>query len=200
MRIDMPDIEKEETRPGRDKSTTINASYIASGEYRRKFDQITNNPDVNRLLYHLAKQMLQHRSGTHFEDMYWIDPKKCVVVAEELTSTVEGVVKYSEKLKRELFLYNGLITIHSHPNSFPPSIEDLNSNFSNSYRLGVIACHDGKVFVYNSEEEISRNYYGIKIASYKNSGYNEYEAQIMALTDCSKNFHINFREVVCDEK
>ena len=36
--------ENEEQRPGRNKKTTINHTYIESGSYRRKFDGISDNP------------------------------------------------------------------------------------------------------------------------------------------------------------
>lgn len=47
--------EKEAQREGRNKETTINKSYIESGEYRKKFDLITNDRELNRLLYNCAK-------------------------------------------------------------------------------------------------------------------------------------------------
>ena len=65
--------EDEEQRYGRDKSTIVNQSYIEGGEYRRKFDELTKAPKLNRLIYNMAKKMLFHRSGTKFEDMCWID-------------------------------------------------------------------------------------------------------------------------------
>lgn len=75
--------EIEEQRYGRNKNTSVNFSYIESGEYRRKFDAISNNIELNRLLYKLAKKMLKHRSGTLYEDMYWIDLDTLEVIAEE---------------------------------------------------------------------------------------------------------------------
>ena len=48
-------------RYGRNKSTLVNSTYISSGEYRNKFDKITDNKDVNRALYIKAKEMLLHR-------------------------------------------------------------------------------------------------------------------------------------------
>lgn len=47
----------EYQRYGRNKDTLVNKSYIESGEYRRKFDNITDNPDVNRTLYQCAKEV-----------------------------------------------------------------------------------------------------------------------------------------------
>lgn len=67
-------------RYGRNKSTLVNSKYISSGEYRKKFDKITNNADLSRLLYSKAKEMLIHRSGTLYEDMYWIDSEKVDII------------------------------------------------------------------------------------------------------------------------
>ena len=49
-------LSKEEQRYGRNKETVINRSYIESGEYRKKFDRISDNAELNKLLYQLAKK------------------------------------------------------------------------------------------------------------------------------------------------
>ena len=63
----------EYQRYGRNKETLVNKSYIESGEYRRKFDNATDNRKLNKALYDAAKTALKHRSGTELEDMYWFD-------------------------------------------------------------------------------------------------------------------------------
>ena len=62
--------EIEEQRLGRNKQTAINHTYICSGKYRKKFDAISDNMELSRLLYNITKEMLMHRAGTEFEDMY----------------------------------------------------------------------------------------------------------------------------------
>lgn len=57
----------EYQRYGRNKETLVNKSYINGGKYRRKFDVLTNNDDVNKALYDSAKTALKHRSGTLLE-------------------------------------------------------------------------------------------------------------------------------------
>ena len=64
---------QEKQRYGRNKETIINHSFINSGEYRKKFDEISDDKELNRKIYQIAKKMLMHRSGTLLEDMYWID-------------------------------------------------------------------------------------------------------------------------------
>ncbi|MEE1150325.1 MAG: hypothetical protein UH242_05155, partial [Methanobrevibacter sp.] len=51
--------------------------------------------------YQLSKKMLEHRSGTEYEDMYWIDPQSIAVIAEETESDFVGrigVIKLFEGL------------------------------------------------------------------------------------------------------
>lgn len=63
MAMEGEDMPSEYQRYGRNKGTQINNTYINSGEYRKKFDGITDNSSINRLLYSKAKEMLKHRSG-----------------------------------------------------------------------------------------------------------------------------------------
>jgi hypothetical protein len=189
------ETEDERQRYGRSRETAINHSYINSGDYRKKFDYISLSPKMNRLLYRLSKKILEHRSGTEFEDMYWIDPENVMIVAEETGSRSKGKIEYSEKLISKIKKYNNLITIHSHPNSFPPSINDLNSNYYNHYDIGIIVCHDGKIFMYSSKQAINEDYYKLTIEKYLKSGYNEYEAQMFALEKLQEKFDIEVKEV-----
>lgn len=77
----------EQERAGKIKRTAVNKRYLESGEYRRKFDNATTNPDVNKTLYDCAKRALKHRSGTEFEDMYWIDGNTGKVLYGVIEST-----------------------------------------------------------------------------------------------------------------
>ena len=80
-------------RYGRNKSTLVDSKYISSGEYRKKFDKITNNTELSRLLYSKAKEMLMHRSGTLYEDMYWIDAEKMLPAKNNCRISSESVYR-----------------------------------------------------------------------------------------------------------
>lgn len=189
-------IEDEAQRYGRNKDTIIDGTYISSGEYRRKFDAISDNPALNRLLYQLAKKMLLHRSGTLYEDMYWIDLDTLKIVAEETSSVLESEIVYSAKTKEEILKYNNLITVHSHPNSFPPSDADLESNYMYGYSYGVVVCHNGEVYKYFASEEIRTQYYALVIAKYKGYGYSEKIAILKAYEEIQENYKIKVEEVI----
>lgn len=187
--------ELEEQRAGRNKHTTIDHSYIESGEYRRKFNALFADPQLQRLAYQLAKQMLYHRSGTLFEDMYWIDLDEAAVIASETTGTKEEKIEYSKKTVNAIKTHSNILTIHTHPNSHPPSIQDLNSNCQNNYSLGIVLCHNGQIYAYTADQTVEENYFSAVVANYKKLGYNECEAQLKALEEIQQNFEICFKEV-----
>ena len=191
--------EIEEQRYGRNKNTSVNFSYIESGEYRRKFDAISNNIELNRLLYKLAKKMLKHRSGTLYEDMYWIDLDTLEVIAEETNMQVEESIVYSRRTENIIKNHKNVMTIHTHPNSFPPSVADLNSNFANNYKIGLIICHDGTIYEYSSTVKLEELYYDIKVANLKKQGYNEVEAQKYAMESLSNEIAVKVKEVMGNE-
>lgn len=183
-------------RKGRNKNTVINHTYIESGEYRKKFDRISDNKKLNRLLYDLSKKMLIHRSGTLYEDMYWIDTDTCQIVAKEINCKSEHRVTYSRATKKAIKKYPHIITIHSHPESGPPSSEDLNCNLKFNYELGVVCCHDGRIFTYLSNQHISGLYYNLIVGGYEKNGYNHVDAQIEALNEMQKKYDITVKEVL----
>ncbi len=187
----------ENQRYGRNKSTLINSAYIESGEYRRKFDNLTPNDEVNRVLYAKAKEMLKHRSGTLYEDMYWIDGDTGKIIAREINSETEQQVIYSNATKKSVASYKGvnLIAIHNHPSSMPPSMADFNSCCRGNYNCGYIACHNGKLYGYRSDQSVSESLYNLCVGDYLDEGLSEDEAQIKALEDIKRNHDIDFWEV-----
>jgi hypothetical protein len=188
-------VSLEYQRYGRNRKTTINRTYINSGEYRNKFDKITNNAYVNRILYTKAKEVLIHRSGTKYEDMYWIDGVTGEIVASVLNEQIESGIQYTDKILNAISGKNNLIAFHNHPSSMPPSIADFNSMLVHKYESAFIVCHDGKIVQYVSWEEVSECLYLMYIQKYVNNGYNEYEAQWKTLEKLKENYNIDFWEV-----
>lgn len=185
----------EYQRYGRNKETLVNKSYIESGEYRRKFDNATDNPKLNKALYDAAKTALKHRSGTELEDMYWFDGETGEIISKETNASDPRIVNYSDKTKSAIRSNDNIIALHTHPGSMPPSIEDFNACFNNGYKFGIIACHNGKVFMYFSEQFVSLKLYELTIGDYIDMGFSEYEAQTRTLNDLKRNHRIDFWEV-----
>lgn len=189
------DVALEYQRYGRNKDTLVNKAYIDSGEYRRKFDNLTENPDVNKAIYDSAKKALKHRSGTEFEDMYWFDGDTGNILFSVTDSKDKHAIAYTNKIKEAIKNKNNIITIHTHPSSMPPSIDDFNSCFNNEYKMGVVACHNGRVFKYTAGQSVSKSLYILYIGEYLDSGKSDFEAQIKALNKLKENHLIDFEEV-----
>jgi len=185
----------EYQRYGRNKDTLVNKTYIDSGEYRRKFDSLTENINVNKTLYDCAKTALKHRSGTEFEDMYWIDSNTGKILLSVTDSTDKRSIVYSDRMKKVIDSFSEAVTLHTHPSSMPPSASDLNSCFSNKYKFGVVACHNGKIFGYTSNEHVSESLYTAYVQRFIKDGNDEYYSQIKALERLSQSFDIKFWEV-----
>lgn len=183
-------------RYGRNKETTVNKTYIASGEYRRKFDAIIDDPTISRILYNKAREMLLHRSGTRFEDMYWLDGKSGEVIAQVLDEAVEEQIGYTPAVLKAIDGVENLIAIHTHPNSMPPSIADFNSSFQHGYAVSIVVGHDGTVYLYSSLQTVPDNLYYMYVDFYLKTGYtNNKEAQLAALDKIKENYNIDYREV-----
>ena len=186
---------KEEQRYGRNKETVIDHAYINSGEFRRKFDKISDNKKLNKLLYQLAKNMLEHRSGTLYEDMYWIDAETATIVAKEVTGSVKSKIVYSKGTLAKIRNKKGLITIHTHPSSSPPSISDLRSNYIYEYSLGIVCGHNGNVYTYFANEEIPKERYESLGGKFLNIFKSREKAQVLMLDELQKEFDVIVKEV-----
>lgn len=145
---------REEQRYGRLKKTTINHTYINGGEYRKKFDTITESANLNRLLHRISKEMLIHRSGTLYEDMYWIDAEKEEILCCKTDETVPQQISHSDILDKKIAKCNSIIALHTHPYSLPPSADDFNCFLEYNYKLGLVICHDGTIYAYLSLRKI----------------------------------------------
>ena len=186
----------ENQRYGRNKVTLVNKTYIESGEYKRKFDNISENKAVNKTLYDCAKAALKHRSGTKFEDMYWIDGNTGEIIASALNEKETSGVAKSKRRNKVLARYGNIYAIHSHPASMPPSATDFNCFFEQGYSKAFVACHDGTLYSYTSEQEVSIELYNLYVSKFASNGYSEKEAQLKALAKLKENHKIDFWEVV----
>lgn len=187
--------ENEYQRYGRNKDTVINHTYIESGAYRKKFDNITDKPNVNRVIYQQSKEMLNHRSGTNFEDMCWIDASTGKIVAREIDQKVEKKIIYSEATKNAIRDTDNLVAVHTHPASMPPSIADFNSDFKHGYNTSLILGHDGTVYQYTAKEEVPEKLHELYVKKYVDKGYPEKQAQLKALDSIKKSYSIDYKEI-----
>lgn len=150
-------IEEKEVEygvPYGEHSVDADMDYINSDDYASIFDNISDNPAVNRTLLECARKSIDHRNGTKFEDMYFIHAETGEVLAEQVEMTYPSGISYNDKIKALLKRSKEedipLVTIHNHPEGYPPSVDDLNKAYENGTVFGIAAGHNGQVYKYNN--------------------------------------------------
>lgn len=145
-------------------NTAVDFNYINSSSYRRKFDKLDDDEHINRAIYNASKKILEHRDGTKFEDLYYID-----AITEKILKRTDYDVESEVKPSKKMFEYvmahpNRIIALHNHPSGNVPSYSDVMAAYNRKYEYGVIACHNGRLMKYKINDNFSPdNIYIIEI-------------------------------------
>ena len=148
-------LEKEESkRKYKYKDTVINTSEISSAGYRRKFTNITGENKISRALWENALDMLDHRSGTKYEDLAFVDSKTGDAKINK-NYDKENTASPSKSMKKMLrdADANTIIAIHNHPGSSAPSYSDIMACKDRKYKYGLVVCHDGTIYKYSVDNK-----------------------------------------------
>ena len=98
--------------------------------------------------------MLEHRSGTRYEDIAFINystGKAKINKGYHKENTAKPNKPMMEMLENSS--PNTIIAIHNHPGSSVPSIPDLRVCMQRNYKKGIVICHDGKIYAYSVNKE-----------------------------------------------
>lgn len=135
--------------------TIIKTEVIETPEYRRRIDVLEENIKTKRSIWNKAKEMLQHRNGTEYEDLAFIDSKtgKSFINKSYHVKRQAKPNKRMKKLLEQSEPYT-IIAIHNHPGSSIPSISDIRAAHKRKYKYGLIVCHNGTIYKYF----VSENY------------------------------------------
>ena len=146
-------MQKKEESKRKYKDTAINTSEISSARYRRKFSEMTGETKVSRELWKNALDMLEHRSGTKFEDLAFVDSETGRSMINK-NYNKESAAAPSKKMKNLLKNADNytVIAIHNHPGSSAPSFSDIMACKNRKYKYGIVVCHDGIIYKYSVDE------------------------------------------------
>lgn len=176
---------------------SVNFDVINSAEYRKKFDGISGDTATDNLICQKSKDILAHRNNSYCEDMYLIDTVSQKVVGVQTHSKLPQEVVYNDSLKSALKKHppNTLISIHNHPESKPPSGSDFYSCGIRKYKKGIICCHNGDVYVYQTgKKPFTAVLFDKTVDKYKRMPYNmnEKDAYITTLKQFEKDYGIKW--------
>lgn len=176
-----------------------NLEHINSPEYKAKFDDLSDDAALNEAIYKRAKAAVTHQSGDYFEDLSVIGPQGELIGFS--SSKVRNETLYTESLKRKIRSYpdHTLVAVHNHGTNTPPSGADLVSAGHKRYKFGVVACNDGKVYVYDMREAtpFTPAMFDKTVDKYRAKPYDkgEVEAYVAALTQFEKDYGVKWREL-----
>lgn len=188
-----------EKKSSRENPRRVDVKYINSKEFRDKFIGITGDDEVDQRLYKKAVDILLHRNGTEYEDLHLLLSTDGTVVGSQTHSTVKLEVTLNKSIQRAADTYaesGNLIGIHNHPNNHPPSGGDFASAIERNYKAGIIACHNGDVYIYTTGNgKITSKLYDLTVEKYEKMGYSETEAYNQALNQLRDTFKIDWRKL-----
>ena len=189
-------IIREQERMRSSSDYAVPKDLVGSRKFRSKFDSMDSDKSVQRQYYQVAKSMLQHRSGTNGEDLYFYNTRTKKWY-KSTTGTKPGTPDYTEEILRGLkeSKKGEIVSFHNHPLGMPPSAGDLNAALKNGYKKGYTIGHDGSVFEYTKPEYlIDQSIYNTRISKYKDLGQTEFEAQYNTLIDLSRLYGFSVKE------
>lgn len=193
-------VNESERSSQKNKYNSVNWDHVNSKEFHDKFRNITEDSEVNEVIYNKSKDMLKHRNNTDYEDMYLIDVISKKVVAAQTHSTEILSVMYNEELKKAILHnpVNVLISIHNHPRNTPPSGGDFISNARNGYAQGIVACHNGELYMYKAGSiPFTSGLFDRKVVEYQQRPYylSEEDAYLKVLEEFERDYGIEWRKL-----
>ena len=193
-------IIKEQERMQSSSDYAVPRDLVKSREFRSKFDSMDSDKKVQRQYYQVAKKMLNHRSGTNGEDLYFYNTRTKKWYSST-TGTQAGTPDYTEEIRRALqeSEKDEIVSFHNHPLGMPPSAGDLNAALKNGYQKGYTIGHDGTVFEYTAPIFIiDEAVYNKRISLHAEKGDSEFQAQVNALLDLQEFYKFKFKEMKSD--
>lgn len=195
----------------------INRPLIFSNEYERAIESLGESKACTRNILTAARTMLSHHHGDKYEDLYFIDSETNKVLARTDYRVREQEVLPTKEMRNMAMNSSNIISIHNHPGSALPSIEDMVSCYYADYKYGIIACHGGTIYQYKTIGDLNRvnfvsecsRFYGRESKLYleyqnglitKNDYIEKHCKSFSELLQKLKDAGVNIREVLWNEK
>lgn len=134
----------------------VDMSKVASKGYRSKVADAVGG-DAADGVHASIRRILTHRGGTNGEDLYAIDLATGRTVTSCVNSSVGSAVvppaKFGKKVAAAIGDGRHVALLHNHPKSGIPSAADLRAVGDKGCSLGIIAAHDGSIYVFRKVAE-----------------------------------------------
>ena len=181
-------------------TNAVDMDYIKSEEYRKKFNQLTDNSTINNRLRNYAEAILTHRKGTDYEDIYIINAHTGELILRKTSSdtvlSVDLTMAEIEDLRQNY--YGKMISIHNHPTNVPPTGADYVASGYRGYNIGLVVTHSGEVYKYKSgNTSFLAGLFDKRVDKYTQKPYNMsvLEAHEKALDDFEREYGTSWLKI-----
>lgn len=163
----------EEGHRGKNRSKEIARSIIESPDYGRRLSSVDPNGAVTKNIIKESRKILNHRNGTEYEDLMFIDTRN----GKYLVRTDYDAVRRAMPSKKMVEMVEKaddytIAVLHNHSGSTVPSPADIASLVNRKNAYGVIIGHDGSIYKYTCRD-YNPPLYGAAVAKLDETGYNE---------------------------
>lgn len=180
-------------------SPKTDLQYINSEAYKKKFDSISDNRELNSAIYKRCKAAVTHQSGGYYEDLSILDTSGKLI--GNTSGVSENETLYTAALKEMISKRPpySLVSIHNHGTNVPPSGADLASAGYRKYAFGIVACHSGSVYYYDTSKArpFLPELFDRKVDKYRELPYSMDVARAFetALDEMKRDYGIDWREI-----
>lgn len=130
-------------------SVDVNRSAVNGSGYHSKYRNLSVSNRVGESLYNEAARMLRDRDGYDSERLVAVSAKDGRRIADTYgQAPLKGRANFTRPdIDRINSVEEGVVLLHNHPNSTPPSWADIrNVALNRNIKASVISCHDGTVW------------------------------------------------------
>lgn len=168
-------VEKELSKKKyENENTIIDSELIYSNAYRKRIDTLDENTKTKRNIWKKAVEILQHRTGTDYEDLVFIHSGTGKTFVNKNYDAIRQA-KPNKRMKKILSQSEPytIIAIHNHPGSGVPSLGDIRAAYERKYKYGIVVCHNGTIYKYSVSEKYNDVMAISALARLERKGYNE---------------------------
>ena len=166
---------------------SVNRKLVNSKDYHNKFENLPLNKTAKENLYMESKKILEHRDGTHYEDLVILDSRTGKEIVSNRSANNDLRTGLTKKDYEKVINHNGdIVLLHNHPGGGRPSIADIMTAFrQENVKASIVVGHDGSVSMISNInrkvniEKIYNEYYN----KYKQLGYESQHAKLKATDD-----------------
>ena len=150
-------VASEKERLQRSYSNTVRMDALDAPGYIEKFQGITGVESVDNAIYESAKEILDHRKGTDFEDLFLIDAETGNPIHKLTTCDIPNGVDYDSAtiaaIEQAHENHQKIIAIHNHPGGLPPTLDDGVSAYDHNYVKGIAVGHNLELYEYGATDQ-----------------------------------------------